>query len=487
MPQCGSCLRARAKCSGYRRTEELRIEDESQKFLKRRGSTAQGVLRLETLMPALEVRARESFFAHFVVGALRTYDFLAVYCSQGQIDHQLDASIDAVSLAFLSVQSRSDVVTTEARAKYAIATGYTRRALACSKQATTDSTLLATLLLDLYEKLTHVQSTPSPAWFNHVRGTLALVRMRGEDQFRNDILLKILTNYTTKLLISCVVMRTHIPREVVSLRAHIARVKNHTTPKWQQTDVIVRYANLRADLSQGLVDSVEVVTKAAQIEFMLANLENPSHWLYKTVFTTSPSIGTFQGYYHVYANEHVTQGWNVRRSIRILLHELVLAHEVCGGSLDTESRNSLLLRQATVCQLTAEICATIPQYVQVLNELQHGPASTRLGLIGPVTARVTEALTELGASPPSSKAQWIELLRIQCYTLIFSLYVAAQSRYTPRHQRTWIIDKLSIMDEKLGVRNAAFVAHLLQSQIDHEVSIDPFDVYAMLGGYAFMA
>ena len=487
MPQCGSCIRARTACSGYRRTEDLRIEDESRKFLKATGSTTQDAPRLKSLMPALEVRARENFFAHFVVGALGTYDFLAVYCSQARIDQQLDVSVDAVSLAFLSVQSRSDVVAAEARVKYALATGHTRRALSCSEHATTDSTFLATLMLDLYEKLTHVKSTLSPAWFNHVRGTLTLVRMRGEDQFRNAVLLKILTNYTTKLLISCVVMRISIPQEVVSLRAHIAQVKKYTTPKWQQTDVIVRYANLRADKSQGLVDSVQVVTKATEIEFLLAHLENPSHWLYKTVFTTCSSLGAFQDYYHVYASEHVTQSWNVRRSIRILLNEIILANEICGDPLDTPLHGSLLLRQAGICQLAAEICATIIQYVEVLHEMECSPASVPTTSIGPVTTRVMQALAELGTSPPSSRTQWIDLLRVQCYTLIFSMYVAARSRYTPGHQRSWIIHKLYMMDAKLGIRNAAFVAHLLQSQLDHEAPIDPFEVYAMLGGYAFMA
>ena len=64
-------------------------------------------------------------------------------------------SIDAVSLAYLSHQAYSNVALSTAREKYVSALHMTNKALQSPEVAVKDSTLLASLLLDLFEKFTN--------------------------------------------------------------------------------------------------------------------------------------------------------------------------------------------------------------------------------------------------------------------------------------------------------------------------------------------
>ena len=72
---------------------------------------------------------------------------------------------------------------------------------------------------------------------------------------------------------------------------------------------------------------------------------------------------------------------------------------------------------------------------------------------------------------------------MDCYTLIFPLYTAGRCNAAPDTVRPWVIKQLHYMSEHFYVRNAEIVAQILELQKD----ISPWEVYAMLGSYAFAA
>ena len=73
----------------------------------------------------------------------------------------------------------------------------TNKSLKSSKEQTKNTTLMASLLLDLYEKITDTE-TRNNSWTSHVNGALALVRLRGlykfKDQSEFKMLVRIYTN-----------------------------------------------------------------------------------------------------------------------------------------------------------------------------------------------------------------------------------------------------------------------------------------------------
>lgn len=67
-----------------------------------------------------------------------------------------------------------------------------------------------------------------------------------------------------------------------------------------------------------------------------------------------------------------------------------------------------------------------------------------------------------------------------CYALIFPLYVAGRSKAVPDVE-PWVVNQLRHIGSHFSVRNAEDVAQILERKAD----INPWEVYAMLGSYAF--
>ncbi len=156
-------------CSGYRDTQQLRIQDESQ-TTKQKALTRRSRMIPQTVTSTIEYRARNAFFSHYVSGFSKTYDILDSLYEQSSLDRHLSASVDAVSLAFFSSQFDCTKASHFAREKYSYALPLLNNALRSPETATSDSTLLAVLLLDLFEKFTNNNPRSTDSWMSHVNG-----------------------------------------------------------------------------------------------------------------------------------------------------------------------------------------------------------------------------------------------------------------------------------------------------------------------------
>jgi hypothetical protein len=127
---------------------------------------------------------------------------MAQFYDSTLLPEHLTFSIDAVSLAYLSHQTSSDVALMTATEKYVLALRMTNRALQSPEFATKDTTLLSALLLDLFEKITNTSSRHTKSWVGHVNGALALVKLRGLENFQDPSSLRIMERLSNNLLIS---------------------------------------------------------------------------------------------------------------------------------------------------------------------------------------------------------------------------------------------------------------------------------------------
>jgi hypothetical protein len=181
-PSCSQCMRASTECAGYRDANQIRIRDESSR-IQRKAMIQSGVVSPEprTLHLSLQSQARDVFFFHYVSGVRNSWDFLLpFYCPNDAPDY-LAQSIDAIALAFLSSQVYSDAALSAAREKYVTALRSTHKAIRCPKTAVGEATILSTMLLDLFEKITNNEFKDVDSWANHINGAFALAKLRGLD------------------------------------------------------------------------------------------------------------------------------------------------------------------------------------------------------------------------------------------------------------------------------------------------------------------
>lgn len=97
-------------CSGYRDTDQLRVQNESQ-FVTRKVLTITN--QIHSLHQTKDLQARDAFFAYYVTS--RCWQFLGPYHHPLGTPKELTLAIDAVSLAYLSHQVYSNFALVNAR------------------------------------------------------------------------------------------------------------------------------------------------------------------------------------------------------------------------------------------------------------------------------------------------------------------------------------------------------------------------------------
>ncbi len=475
---CGQCRRAQLTCSGYRDMEALRFRNESTAVQRKVHARESAKTIPRSLTASICSQAKDVFYSNYVVGPTKPYDFLQEFYSPNSKDEHLSRSIDAVALAYLDCQRHSMTAQEEARQQYTTALRLTNATLDNPGLARKNSTILAILLLDLYEKITNREPDFEGAWAAHLSGALTLVKLRGDQQFKDPSALRMLMRLSTNLLISCVASDRPVSAELVALRSSIAaHFSRPGDSKWQESDLMIEFARLRHNVKKGVLSDDVAISSLVELDakFLRLAMEVSPTWQYKTRRMVEKSNHHYERYHHVYPAEHIAQMWNTLRLTRILLNEFICS--LCSNSHEGVKRDSraLTLHQystETITEMTSDICASVPQYIGDLS------GSFNKSVTKTDTLRVIPGgdarLSSVGQSNPTHN--------LPCYRLIFPLYVAAQSPTTIPSLKTWVIEQLHFMAEYHAIENAAAVARILQSGEKRNVWL----VYAILGSYAFV-
>jgi hypothetical protein len=422
----------------------------------------------QSLAFSVDLQARDAFFAYYVTSTSKSWDFLKQYYHPTDSPDHLTLAIEAVSLAYLYHQVYSQAALATARQRYISALRLINKALNSSKEAAKDTTLLASLLLDLFEKITDSEPRNSKSWRIHIDGSLALVNLRGLERFQGPDELRVLVRLSTNYLISCVASASPVPDELIAIRTYAGKHLNVQDPKWRLSDLMVLYANLLSDIRRGILSDNECIERRMDLDLRMRalDLDMPPSWQCSTTFLDAKSERAFELHFDSYAHRNVSQARNVLRLVRILLNEALI--ELYPAST-TQEKNlaSIQMAHHNIETLVADICASVPQYVDC-----DGAAREKL--------QALEMLEVSGRGPghPHNPNHLLD-----CYTLIFPLYIAGRSKAAPDNVKPWVIKQLRYMGEHFCVRNAEIVAKILEAQTE----VDPWKVYAMLGSYAFAA
>ena len=475
---CSQCGRAKLQCSGYRNIEALRIRDETNAVQKRVHARKLTGSIPPSLSVSISCQAKDVFYQSYVVGTTRPFDFLQPYYSLTSKEEHLSRSIEAVALAYFNYQRQSPVALKEAREQYVTALSLIRITLQNSDLAMQDSTILAILLLDLYEKITTREPNFEGAWTAHLSGALTLARLRSVQQFQNPNTLRMLIRLSTNLLISCVISGRPILEELVALRSDIAAYfPESCDPKWKESDLMIECARLWQNINQGDLSDDAVISSLLDMDAKCSRLamEVTPTWQYRTAHVDENSNHHYELHHHIYPTENAMQMWNTLRLARIHLNELICSRCLDDqGFIDQASEARTLYRNAIaiITQMASDICASVPQFIGDLS----------------ISFKTIEAESGSQHSTPADDA-CIALTKqpdpshhLPCYRLIYPLYVVSQFSMVPPSVKPWAVKQLRFMAEYHAIKNAAAVANILESGQNMNSSL----VYAMLGSYAFV-
>ena len=464
-------------CSGYRDTQQLRIQNESHSVMRRALKNAPP-FDPQSLPLSIDLQAREAFFAYYVTSTARCWDFLKRYYHPTDSPDHLTLAIKAVSLAYLWHQVYSDAALATARENYISALRMVNKILKSPKEAVKDTTLLASLLLDLFEKITDGEPRNNRSWTSHINGALTLVRLRGLEQFQDPSELRVLVRLSNHYLISCVASGSLVPDELIALREYVEKHLNVQDHTLQLSDVMVHYAKLRSEVRRGILSDDEYIRVSTELDGKVQALEldMPLSWQYSTTLLDHKTDRAFDLHFDSYPHPNICLARNVLRVVRILLNESLIERYLAPPRGD-KYLASIRVARDNIERLAGEICACVPQYADC-----DGAARQRLP---------TSAKSEFPDRTPGyilDRGPWgaghphTPYHQADCYTLIFPLYTAGRSKAVP-DVRSWVIKQLHYIGSHFYTRNAQVVAQILERDID----LCPWEVYAMLGSYAFQA
>ena len=417
-------------------------------------------------------------------GFSKAYKVLDLLYGRSAVDVHLAASVDAVSLAFYSFHFRCTAASHVARESYLHALPLLNGALKSPESARSDSSLLAVLLLDLFEKITNRNPRSTDSWMSHVNGALVLVKLRDRKQLADYISLQLSVRLSTNLLISCIAANTPVPSGLVKLRSDLEPFLNKDDPKWKVSGLVVKYCNLQGALQERRISGFDVITKVTELDHEFISLaENmPSTWRYSTMHLEEASERVLGRHFDMYPDHFTAQTWNVLRVMRILLNDIIRKYRIERATEWDEKGTS----RKTIAGWTDHSGGISPDIPSMLPEnLVHSRseiATHTIDDLAKVICATAPQLTVHGRSLRKSK-NYSELQKLRCYTVLFPLYVAAFYASSMTKIKPWVIEQLRFISNEIGISNASEVAAILERA--EETS--PWSVYAILGSYAFAA
>ncbi len=347
----------------------------------------------------------------------------------------------------------------------------TNKALSSPKEVTKEATLLASLLLDLFEKITNSNSKPlsNNSWTSHIYGALALVKLRALEKFHEDSEFHILVRLINHYIASSVANATCPPKELLVLRDYVGSNLNYEGHTLRVSDLTIEYARLRNDFRTGVFSDDEYVRASQELDLKLEALdENMSPaWQYSTTLVEKHSDRIFDHRFDSYPHRNICYARNFLRVGRILLNQTLIEGYMASS---TGERYKALLGGAydNIDTMARKICASVPQYTDC-----DSPARGRVP--------ISQNSEPLHLDPGSGQSHTLHH-QAECHSLIWPLYAAGRSEAGP-DVRPWVIKKLHYIGSHFSIRNAEVVAQILEGETD----VCPWDVYAILGSYAFNA
>lgn len=296
---------------------------------------------------------------------------LYVRCHVGS---SLALATAALAIKVTGLWSLRDVDPVDARQRYAQAVSSAKEAIKDPLQSISDDLLMTTLVLGAYEGLCAVyQGHPNPNI--HLAGALALVRHRGQLNYRDSFSQRILL--ASRNMFAQDVLR--MPRIADAGMLWQDAGPMPESPAIEVDRLAFRLSELSGrvhsedyDDTKGIEESSTPCEAAALVDACTAWVQYlPPHWqpvkLDAGEVESSREAGVYAETCHLYANLSIAYLWNRHRLVE--LYALLLLRIYARQGQDLRQASSITSRMHAIVD---DICASVPYHMGDLME----PAST---------------------------------------------------------------------------------------------------------------
>lgn len=363
-------------------------------------------------------------------------------------DSSLANAISALGLVCLANSKDVPEVLTSAQAKYTKALHAINNSIRHPETATTDETLIVVVLLGLYEDSLSTSDSLG-LWTKHVRGALALLDVRGMKQLQNSVGRKLINGIRTSTVANCLVRHTSVPESMMRWSNLLQSYENSVEASGSAlASIFAAFCRLqeRIKMMGSAKYSRDIVLIALTIDAELEKWEaiEQCDRPYAMIKAEPFSKLAFNGAYHEYENITVATHWNQYRSVRIMLHEIILVQvEQQDDSEEAQSyfattapdQNQIELSKTLITTLSEDVCASIRYCLGYLP----GPGD--------------ESSRE-GHHP--EKAANAKLL-------LWPMYTAGKPACVPDTTSLWIADVFEFLTRVTGVRKGASLSKTLRA------------------------
>ncbi|KAF2191228.1 hypothetical protein K469DRAFT_720220 [Zopfia rhizophila CBS 207.26] len=462
-PACLKCEKSKTQCLGYRNLADVMFRDESERIIRKAGifrgdrqaEQPKPLLILDAVstlvtsptfperlvsLPASDSNAlfplsipsalsqsineigAHFFFANYLFDgppyASNNRAWLTQTYCEDRHNHALRVAIEAVGMAGISNMFHAPHVAVKSKEQYGRALAAINQALGDPVEMIADGTLMAVILLGLYETIAVESWDQFRSWTAHIKGATALLQLRGQEQFSRERGVQLYVQLRGQIMYACVQQDIPVPPALVQMNdtyktSNTGERRSKICPG-SIADMSFQLLNLRAAIKRGeLTDSKTIRDAATEIDRDLdawrADIP-PSYWSYAAIDASNAPAGTnFNGKCHVYGNLWSAQVWNNWRAVRIVTNQIILQNEV-RSSASQSARQSKVI--SLIRQLSTDICISTPSFTG------------------------------------SSRA----------VALIWTLFIVSQEELNDRSERSWAVEQLRNINASMGIRHARLLA-----------------------------
>jgi hypothetical protein len=358
----------------------------------------------------LATRPEDVALAYFMLSFAPTspFSYLPSFWIGLAEDEDVRLAVNGFALASLALDSNRSELMSSARKYYSEALARTNKALGCPQIAVLDSTLLNVLLLTAFEAVVFRGRASPTNWNLHVKGTVALLAVRGETQFYSAIGPKLFHQASMNIRASCSLRRIPVPSEISKLQKYAATVVEATSSSYRMGMLVERFVTLRTNM-RGML-ATKVVREALDLDTEANKLlEGRKLSQPYTVFVSERSpvkVCTYRGILHQYISQNSARIYNTLRMLRLIFNEWIFCayqEDLRGVIVDRPATNDPLHEEWDELPMKAalqgeemmnEILASVPYSLELLEKSSR--ASARL-LIWPLTSIGTSELCPMSA------------------------------------------------------------------------------------------
>jgi hypothetical protein len=404
------------------------------------------------------------------------FDFLPEMLMDPDSENILRVSVAAAGLAGLAVATKSPHIMKKAHVQYGNALRLANRAIQTNATATKDSTLVAVILLGIYESFQSEKHDSVNSWAKHMEGACTLVSLRGNEQLLRGMGNRIFRQFYALLLAASFELKQPTPQAMTDLWSAYMEVGNSSIfGEWSLYEMVRRMRRASDFVSSqwSIDDPLRSVTTALQLDKDLDLLQRdvPRIFEYRTVYLQQPDKHAFGDSYHIYLDPWIARMWNNWRTGRIMLNRIICAEVVkCSerspAIFTPEVVATYIRASAQVIRVNSDdICASAPQIIGQLpfpdipiTQKRKATSNSLFGLpdLNDLSFGLSAPGTFLKPGTPSGMQQ-----------LIWPLYQAVLGGEASCDRKLWAINILHFLALRSGARQAVVLADDLKQLIKH--------------------